>query len=186
MVAFDYTQKPSISEIRQSAWMKEINWELMPLLKEEFILREQKIYTHISRQNALKKNSYISNEFRINKFKINTSNEIIKGPYIISKYSENNNIKKIDGSIRIKTSNKNLANILNNIKKFLQNEGYIKFGGNIKKYEYEGTNGDYDFFLFLRKYKKGYVNLNYSLKSTFEYIEKFNNLLGNIKQIIEN
>ena len=105
MVAFDYTQKPSISEIRQSAWMKEINWELMPLLKEEFILREQKIYTNISRQNALKKNNYISNEFRINKFKINTSNEIIKGPYIISKYSENNNIKKIDGSIRIKTSN---------------------------------------------------------------------------------
>ena len=55
MVAFDYTQRPSISEIRQSAWMKEINWELMPLLKEEFILREQKIYTNISRQNALKK-----------------------------------------------------------------------------------------------------------------------------------
>ena len=102
------------------------------------------------------------------------------------KKNKNNNIKKIDGSIRIKTSNKNLANILNNIKKFLQNEGYIKFGGNIKKYEYEGTNGDYDFFLFLRKYKKGYVNLNYSLKSTFEYIENFNNLLGNIKQIIEN
>ena len=42
MVAFDYTQRPSISEIRQSAWMKEINWELMPLLKEEFILREKK------------------------------------------------------------------------------------------------------------------------------------------------
>ena len=55
MVAFDYTQRPSISEIRQSAWMKEINWELMPLLKEEFILLEQKIYTNISRQNALKK-----------------------------------------------------------------------------------------------------------------------------------
>ena len=55
MVAFDYTQRPSISEIRQRAWMKEINWELMPLLKEEFILREQKIYTNISRQNALKK-----------------------------------------------------------------------------------------------------------------------------------
>ena len=47
MVAFDYTQRPSISEIRQSAWMKEINWELMPLLKEEFILREQKINTNI-------------------------------------------------------------------------------------------------------------------------------------------
>ena len=47
MVAFDYTQRPSISEIRQSTWMKEINWELMALLKEEFILREQKINTNI-------------------------------------------------------------------------------------------------------------------------------------------
>ena len=32
MIAFDYTQRPSISEIRQSNWMKEINWELKLLL----------------------------------------------------------------------------------------------------------------------------------------------------------
>jgi serine/threonine protein kinase len=42
MVAFDYSQRPSISEIRQSAWMKEINLELMPFLRQEFILREEK------------------------------------------------------------------------------------------------------------------------------------------------
>ena len=83
------------------------------------------------------------------------------------KKNKNNNIKKIDGSIRIKTSNKNLANILNNIKKFLQNEGYIKFGGNIKKYEYEGTNGDYDFFLFLRKYKKRLCKFELFFKKYF-------------------
>ena len=43
MVAFDYSQRPSISEIKESSWMKEINWDLMPYLKQEFILREEKI-----------------------------------------------------------------------------------------------------------------------------------------------
>ena len=43
MIAFDYFQRPSISEIRESAWMKEINWDLMPYLKQEFILREKNI-----------------------------------------------------------------------------------------------------------------------------------------------
>lgn len=43
MVAFDYCQRPSISEIRESPWMKEINWNLLPYLKQEFILREKNI-----------------------------------------------------------------------------------------------------------------------------------------------
>ena len=43
MIAFDFTQRPSISEIRQSNWMKEINWELLPFLKQEFIFREANI-----------------------------------------------------------------------------------------------------------------------------------------------
>ena len=41
MVAFDFSQRPSISEIRESPWMKEINWDLMPYLKQELILREE-------------------------------------------------------------------------------------------------------------------------------------------------
>ena len=43
MVAFDFFQRPSISEIRESPWMKEINWSLLPYLKQEFILREKNI-----------------------------------------------------------------------------------------------------------------------------------------------
>ena len=41
MVAFDFSQRPSISEIRESAWMKEINYDLKPYLKQELILREK-------------------------------------------------------------------------------------------------------------------------------------------------
>ena len=53
MVAFDYTQRPSISEIRESSWMKEINWELMPYLKQELILRE-KIINERKKQESLR------------------------------------------------------------------------------------------------------------------------------------
>ena len=41
MVAYDFSQRPSISEIRESAWMKEINYDLVPYLKQELILREK-------------------------------------------------------------------------------------------------------------------------------------------------
>ena len=52
MVAFDYSQRPSISEIRESTWMKEINWDLMPYLKQELMLRENII-------NERKKEEYL-------------------------------------------------------------------------------------------------------------------------------
>jgi serine/threonine protein kinase len=45
LIAFDPTQRPSISEIKNSKWMKEINWELFPLLKQEFMKREE-IFKH--------------------------------------------------------------------------------------------------------------------------------------------
>lgn len=40
MVAFDFTQRPTISEIRQCRWMKNINWELLPKLKQNLKVRE--------------------------------------------------------------------------------------------------------------------------------------------------
>ena len=40
LIAFDPSQRPSISEIKNSKWMKEINWELFPLVKQEFMKRE--------------------------------------------------------------------------------------------------------------------------------------------------
>ena len=41
LIAFDPSQRPSISEIRKSKWMQEINWDLLPILKEEFNKREK-------------------------------------------------------------------------------------------------------------------------------------------------
>ena len=41
LVAFEPCQRPSISEIKRSKWMKEINWDLFPLLKKEFMKREE-------------------------------------------------------------------------------------------------------------------------------------------------
>jgi hypothetical protein len=39
MIAFDYTQRPSIDEIRKSRWMSEIDFSLLPMLKEELKTR---------------------------------------------------------------------------------------------------------------------------------------------------
>ena len=54
MVAFDYSQRPSISEIRESAWMKEINWDLMPYLRQELIIRERIINERKSEELLMK------------------------------------------------------------------------------------------------------------------------------------
>ena len=40
LIAFDYTQRPSISEIRKSKWIKETNFNLMPQFLEELKRRE--------------------------------------------------------------------------------------------------------------------------------------------------
>ena len=181
MIAFDYTQRPSISEIRQSNWMKEINWELASLLKQEFILREEKInYNKFIKSKKIEKN-----KFRTNKFKINMYDGTIVNSLFINKVNDNNKINKIEGNIIKKRTNKSLFNILFNIKKFLYRKGYFKFGGNNKKHEYNATNGDLDLFLLLEKYKVGYVKLSYSLTGHFQCLDKFNHLLEHINQILE-
>ena len=185
MIAFDYTQRPSISEIRQSNWMKEINYELMPLLKQEFILRNEKLnYNYNNISKIIQENN--TNKFCSNKYKININKDMVKDSFIINKDKEYNNKDKTDGNIIIKTNNKNLFNLLYKIKKYLKKEGFFKFGGNTLKHEHNATNGDIDVFLHLQKYKSGYVDLNYSLKGPFQFFEKFQNILINIEHILEN
>lgn len=72
LVAFDYSQRPSISEIRESSWMKEINWDLMPYLKQELILREKIIierkneeYLRQLREKQEKDNKIFENNFSL-------------------------------------------------------------------------------------------------------------------------
>ena len=185
MVAYAYTQRPSISEIRQSNWMKEINYELIPLLKQEFILRNEKLnYNKSFKSKKITEKKY-TNKFCSNKHKININKYMVKDSFIINKDKEYNNKDKTDGNIIIKTNNKDLFNLLYKIKKYLKKEGYVKFGGNTLKHEHNATNGDIDVFLHLQKYKSGYANLNYSLKGPYQFFEKFVNFLNNIKQILE-
>ena len=181
MIAFDYSQRPSISEIRQSAWMKEINWDLMPLLKQEFILREEKI--RFNEDN--KRKIIIDKNKSIN---LQELNKLINNKNIINseEVTEESNQNKDQDTLKLKTRNNNLFYHINNIKKFLRKNGYIKFGGNIKKYELEVTNGEVDVFLNLQKYKNGYIKLNYyKINGTSETFEMFKKLAVNIKSLID-
>ena len=65
LVAFDPTQRPSISEIRQSKWMKEINWELKNELKNEFMRRE-KLKEQKQMMNMMNNKAKTGNNMNIN------------------------------------------------------------------------------------------------------------------------
>lgn len=51
LCAFDPTQRPSIEEIKNSKWMKNINWDLYPILIEEFKRRNFIITNNIKNNN---------------------------------------------------------------------------------------------------------------------------------------
>ena len=196
MVAFDYSQRPSISEIRQSTWMKEINWELMPFLRQEFILREEKIKINEENKKILmNKNKSISllepNKVKPDNINISLSNisNINENRDKIDIEEQSKNSKnfgnKDEQTLKIKTRCKNLFQHINNIKNFLRKNGYIKFGGNIKKFELEVTDGEIDIFLYLEKYKTGYIKLNYyKVHGSFESFERFKNTIVNIRSVI--
>ena len=104
LIAFDPVQRPSISEIKNSKWMKEINWELFPLLKQEFMKREQ-----IYRQRMLLRKEKIMKISLRNIDRINNSNK--------DNYS-NNNITNAD-QILLKIREEHKIDVLNDIKKQL-------------------------------------------------------------------
>ena len=186
MIAFDYTQRPSISEIRQSNWMKEINYELIPLLKQEFILRKEKMNYNKFNASKMMDEKKCLNEFGQNTIKINLNDGNNEDPHIINKDNECNNKNKAEGNILTNLTNKNLFNLLYKIKKYLKKEGFVKFGGNSQNHEHNATNGDIEVFLHLQRYKLNYIILNYSLKGPIQYFEKFLKLLPYIKKILEN
>ena len=112
MVAFDFSQRPSISEIRESAWMKEINYDLKPYLKQELILREKIIKQRKEQELLLKEKlkQENNNQNREKNFSLlETKKQIINYEYLrnnirndyyynkdnmneIKKNKENNNI----------------------------------------------------------------------------------------------
>ena len=59
LVAFDYSQRPTISEIRNSNWMKEINFDLKDQLKEEikkrfFVIKNKEKNFQVKQTNVYK------------------------------------------------------------------------------------------------------------------------------------
>ena len=120
LIAFDPSQRPSISEIKNSKWMKEINWELFPLLKQEFMKREA-----IFKQRILFRKEKIMKISLKNIDKINNDNN----------YS--NNIISNADQLLLKIKEQHKIGVVNDIQKQLFPINYIK--ENIKE-NYNASN----------------------------------------------
>ena len=174
--------------------MKEINWELLPFLKQEFIAREEKIKINEYKGAIINENKFlnitnISNKPEFNK-NLNNIKELFindfNGDNIIKEEDQENNKNRYEGKLKIKTASRNLFMHFYNIKRFLKKEGYIGFGKQFKNREINVTNGEIDIHFKLEKYKLEYIIFSYyKKKGTFQSFEKFKNLLVNIKRVIE-
>ena len=91
LVAFDYTQRPSISEIRRSKWLQETNFNLMPQFLEELKRREyiinEKLNKNINKDNNIKPNTPL-----IEIQKVKKDEEIYNYQKYINTQNDNNNI----------------------------------------------------------------------------------------------
>ena len=153
LVAFDPSQRPSISEIKNSKWMKEINWELLPLLKQEFMKRED-IYNNIKQNSKIKKNQLINKNYINNnnnniknvddillekkiefandiKNKLFNMNNIMEqnSPNNINKNEDNIDahiIKQCDGFILIKKYFNNMKDLMILLKNYFKKDGYYE------------------------------------------------------------
>ena len=111
LVAYDYSQRPSISEIRESAWMKEINWELMNYLKQELILRENIIIKRKNEQHLVKINENERNDNKIQENKIS----LLEPGKLVRNIDNVNNGNYTDENINNNNINLNKNTVVNNI-----------------------------------------------------------------------
>ena len=111
MVAFDFSQRPSISEIRESAWMKEINWDLLPYLKQELIIRE-KIINERKKEELMKKMILKQEKNNKNFSLLETKKQVLNKNNLIIKNNSNNQINQITNNNR--NNNNFCINSINN------------------------------------------------------------------------
>lgn len=199
MIAFDYTQRPSISEIRQSPWMKNINYDLLPLLKKELNLREQIIKKikneEIIKQMKLKENAKKFSLLELKPIRRNSNNnENKKGCTNINNNSNNNiklNEKKNNGnkiiinetmnisdsnkgSIRVKFESNDLNVALNRLKKYFKYKGYNKITINANRFCLRINKNEIDIVLKLEKNNNMYTKLYYyKIKGTKVKFDNF-------------
>ena len=140
LIAFDPTQRPSISEIRNCKWMQEINWNLLPSLQQEFRRREEIINKKISfcetNENTISINGINNNNINADDMllKIRQEKKIDVINSIKNQLFPNNNINKrnLDKKKSIKNeSNEGTFSCQNDNELKHKNEnslvGFIKF-----------------------------------------------------------
>jgi serine/threonine protein kinase len=167
LIAFDPTQRPSISEIKNSKWMKEINWELFPLLKQEFMKREE-VFKHrmLCRREKIMKIS-LGNIGKNN----NDNNN--------NNYAHHNVINADQILLKIREAKK--TDVVNDIKNQLFPKNNIKNNINENNYAFnEITNGvDKDDDKTNKKnFNQGFIIIKLNIK-------KLNSLMVLIKQFLK-
>jgi serine/threonine protein kinase len=167
LIAFDPTQRPSISEIKNSKWMKEINWELFPLLKQEFMKREE-----VFKYRMLCKREKIMKISLGNIGKNNNDNNN-------NNYANHNVINADQILLKIREAKK--TDVVNDIKNQLFPKNNIKNNINENNYAFnEITNGvDKDDDKTNKKnFNQGFIIIKLNIK-------KLNSLMVLIKQFLK-
>jgi serine/threonine protein kinase len=168
LIAFDPTQRPSISEIKNSKWMKEINWDLFPLLKQEFMRRED-----INRQRMLFRREKIMKISLRNIGK--TNNDSSNNNFV------NNNANNFD-QLLLKIREEKKIDVVNDIKNQLFPTKYKNKNTNENNYAYkeitnEGDKND-DNNDDKQNLNQGFIIIKLSMK-------KLNSLMVLIKQFLK-
>ena len=170
--------------------MKEINLELIPSLKQEFMKREGIINNR--KQNAKNKMKEIINKINLNKNnkknvdeillekKIEFANDMRKKlfnmnnimeqnlPNIIKKNDDNDNksdtIEQKGGFIVIKNNFNNMKTLMILLKNFFKKQGYNETKKDLDNLQMEISNGEIDIVLIFERMNKE-IKISYYLKN---------------------
>jgi hypothetical protein len=191
LIAFDPTQRPSISEIKNNKWLKEINWELLPLLKQEFMKREEiKIVNNKMLQlaNIINNNNtkYVDeillkikeekkiefeNDIKMKFFNMTGIKKESLNRNVINNIKKNENndnkiykIEKNVGFIFIKNNFNNVKGLIILLKNFFKKEGYNETKKDLGNLQMEISNGEIDIILAFERMNKN-IKINYYLKN---------------------
>ena len=164
LIAFDPTQRPSISEIKNSKWMKEINWELFPLLKQEFMKREE-----VFKQRMLYRREKIMKISLGNIGKNNNNNS--------NNNSANHNINNAD-QILLKIREEKKTDVVNDIKNQLFPRDNIKNSINENNYAFGEIINESDNKTNKNNFNQGFIIIKLNIK-------KLNSLMVLVKQFLK-
>ena len=189
LTAYDYSQRPSISEIRESSWMKEINWELMKYLKQEIILRENIIIKRKNEHHSINTNE---NEQNVNKIPENKCSLLETGK-LVRKIDNVNSYNFTDENININNNinlNKNIVvNNAENNNADEQKETIVELGQDKNRkgfldnnYEQKGNKEKKDLKYYIEnniELAKGFIRIQIESKN-------LNIAMTKIKKILKN